>query len=351
MSTGPRGVVLVKGTGGAGLGDLIRALLAGIHYATLSGRAIIPCWDDGLYGTVGQDVFPRLLRLEGIASPPLADLDPDDVVPAAWRGRLHLPFGQVYALERADEWNRTWALTHLSFDQTRLDYPESTLVMWEFDQFPALWAATRVQTHTGENPDEVMRVLAMRHLRPSNAIAETVQQYYERKFVHPMIGVHVRRSFERGAELRHTELKQVFWLVDRLIAKCNGNAGIFLATDNKKVEIEFQACYPHVLATGKWFGSPGVPLHYNDETPDKTQIAIEALVDLYLLAACDWLIHPAASSFSRVAAILGDIPRQRIYEMPPGSRSWRGRLNGWWWTRKASSARSFRHDEPPYFLR
>lgn len=345
MTNGQKTLV-VKGTGGAGLGDLIRAVLAGLHYAAITGRRFIACWDDGLYGPVGENVFPRLLRLAGIASPPLDALDAQDVAPAAWRGRLHLPLGRVYAQERADDWNRSWALAYLAFDQTHFDHPEATLVMWEFDRLPAAWAAADPALRLGASPDEAQRLLARRHLRPAPLVLERVRSVHA-QFAPRMIGVHVRRTFEQGGASRHMDLGTVFAILDRLVG--DEEVGIFLATDNREVESSFRERYPNVLSSTKWFGTPGVALHFDDQAPDKTRVAIEALTDLYLLAACDALIHPAASSFSRIAAVLGDIPPGRQLGLLPGRINWPRRLTAAAWglrTRHDLAARA----APPYFL-
>lgn len=339
-------LVMVKGTGGAGLGDLIRALLAGLHYATVSGRGLVPCWDDGLYGPIGENVFPRLLHLTGIVSPPLAGLDANDVAPTVWRGRLHLPLGRVYALERTDDWNRAWALDHLSFDQTRYDHPQTTLVMWDFDRLSAAWAAADPLARLGVSPDAAQRLLARRHLRPVPVVLERVRAIHAH-FARRMIGVHVRKTFEKGGASRHLDQTAVFAVLDRLAG--DDSVGIFLATDNRDVEAAFRERYPRVVSTSKWFGTPGIALHFDDQAPNKTQLAIEALVDLYLLAACDALIHPAESSFSRVAALIGDIPPECQLALPPGPPTWRRRLRAAAWalrTRHGLTTRATR----PYFL-
>lgn len=338
--------VMVKGTGAAGLGDLIRALLAGLHYARVTGRGLIACWDDGLYGPMGENVFSRLLRLTGIVSPHGADLDPNDVAPSAWRGRLHLPLGRVYALERADDWDRAWALDHLSFDQTRYDHPQATLVMWDFDRLSAAWAAADPSVRLGVSPDAAQRLLARRHLRPALEVLEGVQAIHA-QFDRRMIGVHVRKTFEQGGASRHLDQTTVFAILDRLVG--DDGVGIFLATDNRDVEMAFRERYPRVVSASKWFGTPGIALHFDVQAPDKTQLAIEALVDLYLLAACDALLHPAESSFSRVAAVIGDIPPSCVFALPPGPLTWQRRLRAaaWVWrTLNGSATRA----TSPYFL-
>lgn len=341
-----KGYVLVKGTGGAGLGDLIRALLAGLHYATVTGRGLVPCWDDGLYGPIGENIFPRLLHLNDIASPPLADLDANDVAPAAWRGRLHLPLGRVYALERADDWNRSWARDHLSFDQTRYDHPHASLVMWDFDRLSEAWAAADPSVQLGVSPDAAQRLLARRHLRPVPEVLERVQAIHA-QFARRMIGVHVRKTFEKGGASRHLDQATVFAILDRLTG--DEGVGIFLATDNRDVEAAFRERYPRVVCSSKWFGTPGVALHFDDQAPDKTLSAIEALVDLYLLAACDALLHPAESSFSRVAAVVGDIPPARLFALPPGRPTWWRRLRAAAWALRTRHGLTTRAP-PPYFL-
>jgi len=341
--------VLVKSTGGAGLGDLIRSLLAALHYASIADRGIAVCWDDGLYGEEGQDVFPRLFRIRDFRVALLSELSSEDVLPKAWRGNLDQPMNRLYGLLRQDEWERSWALENLSFDQRRCDFPESTLVMWEFDRLYAAWNQVPAARRIGASPDHALRILAQRHLRPAEAVLNRVKVVWEREFRGKMVGVHVRKTFEKGGETRHLDMDHLFRTIDRL-CKGAGDSGIFLATDNSEVEAAFRQRYPRVTSSPKWFGEPGVALHFNEEAPDKIQLAIEALVDLYLLAACDVLVHPGASSFSRVAAILGGLPPECVLPLAagrPGPRAW--------WQDLRRSRRALRYwrgaQRPvPYFL-
>ena len=316
----PNTSLLIKSTGGAGLGDSIRALLSGLHYATVSGRRLAVAWDDGLYGERGVNVFPELLRLVGFDIAPLAELNNQSVCPDSWRGALHLSLGEVYAREREDDWNRSWALHHLSFDQQCFDYAEQVLVMWDFDQFPVSWVAVKPEHKIGTTPDAALRILAARHLRPSERVLAEIQRVRSH-FSSRMVGVHIRKTFELGGETRHIELGEVFAVVDRLLRR-GGAKGVFLATDNSEVESAFLERYPETQTSGKRFGLPGVALHFDTTLADRTEGAVEALVDLYLLAGCDFLIYPASSSFSRVATILGDIPNPQLFPLPLG-RPWR----------------------------
>ncbi len=327
--------LLIKSTGGAGLGDSIRALLAGLHYAAVSGRRVAVAWDDGLYGARGVDVFPELLRLVAVDTAALPELDAQSVRPEPWRGALHLSLGELYARNREDDWNRGWALRHLSFDQRCFDYREQVLVMWDFDQFPASWAAAEPERRLGNSPEEALRSLAARHLRPGTRVLSEVRRVRSR-FAPRMVGVHIRKTFEIGGETRHVALGEVFSVVDRLL-RSGGAEGVFLATDNSEVEAAFLQRYPQTVTSGKRFGPPGVALHFDETVSDRTQGAVEALADLYLLAGCDFLVYPGSSSFSRVAAILGNIPNSCLFPLPAG-RPWRRWATAWRAHRAAQTA-------------
>ena len=343
-----KGVVLVKSTGGAGLGDSVRALLSALHYATVSKRHIAVQWDDGMYGPKGVNAFPRLLQLVDLAVTDLDEVDENDVRPATWSCRLKRPLNELYGHLRDDEWDRQWALANLSFDQRRFNYPERVLVMWDFDGFQSSWHAVDPKRRVGTSPEDAMRRLAKQHLRPSPEALAMVLRICREKYRNRMVGVHVRKTFEKGGTSRHVNLITVFDLVEALLAG-NNDIGVFLATDNSEVEVAFRARFPHVVTARKWFGAPGIALHFDERATDKTRLAIEAVIDLYLLASCDWLIHPANSSYSRVAGIIGRMAPECIFPVPPGIS---GRL--WCW----SSIRRIRrmgHNkvtrEPmPYFL-
>ena len=70
---------------------------------------------------------------------------------------------------------------------------------------------------------------------------------------------------------------------------------IFLATDNIEIKKMFEANFPGVVSAPHWYAKPGSPIHVDRTRPDRTETAIEALVDLYLLANCDHLIFDGSS--------------------------------------------------------
>ena len=78
----------------------------------------------------------------------------------------------------------------------------------------------------------------------------------------------------------------------------------------------FEASYPGVIFTPHWYSStPGLAIHENRNCPDPIESGIEALVDLYLLAECDYLIIDTSSSFSYVAKLLTKAPDANIFDV------------------------------------
>ncbi|MBP7936275.1 MAG: hypothetical protein KA354_16660 [Phycisphaerae bacterium] len=139
-------------------------------------------------------------------------------------------------------------------------------------------------------------------------IRDVVERFVESRFHRPVIGVHVR-FMDRRSRIEH-----FFGAIDR--AKQRARDGmIFLATDNKEAERRIRERYGDVFVTEKWFPSSGVSMHQNPECPDRLNNAIEALVDMYLLAACDYLVYPGSSTFSQISALVSDMPRGNIYDI------------------------------------
>ena len=57
-------ILIVKGSGGGGLGDRIRSAIVGIIYAKLSNRKIYIDWSDGVYGDKGNNIFYLLFDVK-----------------------------------------------------------------------------------------------------------------------------------------------------------------------------------------------------------------------------------------------------------------------------------------------
>ena len=327
--------LVVKGSGGAGLGDKVRAVISAIVYARLSGRTLYVDWNDPAYGDGEGNYFDALFSLVGIETTSERPAG-GCVRPPVWQDKLHLSWDRLYAEQGTPPWNRSMAMQMYSFDQGVLDWPEDVCVMWDFDQFPklrpylpSLYASIRGHESQEWQQGEVLR----RHLVPGVAVREGMHPYLQRlETSRPCVGVHVRAADEHF-RLRAALPVSAYVKAVRTIMRRSGARTLFLATDNADVQELFAAEFgrEHVLWTEKWLPEAGVALHLANACPDRQQSARDALLDILLLASADYLVTAGTSSFSILARLFSTVPEQRrvtlMWKCPLWKRVWR-RL-GW----------------------
>jgi hypothetical protein len=233
------------------------------------------------------------------------------VSPPIWRGHLHLSAPELRErhpelVPRSDLWRA------YSIDLERLDHDEKVAVMWSYteqvdllrghfrDAFAAL-AELDNQT--------ILRRLLRQDLSLQIPLRERVADFEAREFRRPTVGVHVRYTDHR------VRLSALLRRLNGLLRRTPG-LQIFLATDNRQIERLFEANYPSVITTPHWYPpTAGRPLHTRGQPPDPIERGAEALIDLFLLAACDYLIFDPSSSFGAVAALLSDAPPERVIHL------------------------------------
>ncbi len=310
MAAGPDKFLLVKGL--TGLGDRILCALGGILYAQLTGRRLIIDWSDPVYSADGNNVFHRLFNSPFCS--PTDDIPmTDSVYPHVWRGRL-LEHASQMAHER--EYNPDEIRRELSIDLGRLDYLEDLLVLVEYEP-----RVDRLRPHfqgalqgLAQMPTEVILAKLLREdllLRPE--IAARVDHFRRTRFHSRTVGVHVRYTDYRV---------RIFAIIKQLNALLSREQDlqIFLATDNVGIKKMFEDNFPGVVSTPHWYAIPGLPIHSDRARPDRTETAVEALIDMYLLASCDHLIYDGSSSFSRVASFLSLAPAHNKLDVDPSGR-------------------------------
>jgi hypothetical protein len=294
--------LVVKGSGGGGLGDSIRVVLVGILYSKLSGRSFFVDWSHGLLGEKNVNVFNLVFQLRGVGA---LDGIPrtDSVFPPSWRSRTEKSLNEVYRDDGVSTWDRALAIETYSFDLSKLDYSNEMLLMWEFDQLPKLRPYLEHARKTASDAQILGEVWAA-HLRPHPSIQVEVDRAWLQIRGSPVIGVHVRMTSEFALSKGDIELSQYYSAIDA-IRKRNPEAPIFLATDNSECKSRLMERYAGISTRPKWFDKPGLPLHLGDRCPDRLQATKDALVELLILSRCDYLVRPASSSFSMVAGIVG----------------------------------------------
>ena len=125
------------------------------------------------------------------------------------------------------------------------------------------------------------------------------------------LGVHIRCTDRRNPFDKYLEI------IDNIVRN-DSEICIFLATDNYHVQNHLKKIYgERVVFQQKWFPKTDSTidrLHFNPDCPDKLENAFQALVDMYLLANCDYLVCNQNSTFSLVAELISDIPEKNIFD-------------------------------------
>lgn len=297
-STSRRKYLLIKGI--SGLGNRISCALGGILYARLSGRTLVVDWSDPLYSSGGDNVFHRFFKSPSCS--PTDDIPAtDSVYPAIWRDHLH---ESVRRIANKHGYNPDDIMRELSLDLSKLDYQEDLLILVRYGaqidrlrpNFPGSF-----QELAKMSDRAILAKLLREALILQPEIRERVDEFKRSRFDARTVGVHVRYSDYRVRIM--AIIKQLNALLGR-----ERDLQIFLATDNIEIKKMFESNYPRVITTPHWYADPGWSIHNNRQSPDRTELAIEALIDLYLLAECNHLIFDASSSFSRLASLLSLAP-------------------------------------------
>ena len=309
----PERYLLVKGI--AGLGNRLNCTATAILYARLTGRTLVVYWTDPYYSADGSNAFDRYFRCTGSST---ADHVPatDSINPSVWRGHLDQTAAEMlrrYAPGvRADLQPEIWR--RFSVDLRVLDHPEHVVVLWSFydlvdelrRHFSGPFAGLR-----GRSTADILRRILREDLEPCPEITERVDRFRVEQFTGKVVGVHVRDTDKRS------RLPAIRARLDRLLA-AEPRLLVFLATDNPAVEASFKVRYPSVVATEKWMPTDGRPLHKHPDNPDPQAHGVAALVDMYLLAQCDYLIGDEKSAFEQIASLLSNAPRANVFNLQRG---------------------------------
>ncbi len=300
--------IVVKGT--SGIGNRVFAVATGILYAQLSGRQLVVDWRDGSYSNTGENLFFRYFDCPVAQSVEVLPVT-DSVYPAIWKNQLHRSLGSLR--------NELGLIGYqdMSFDVSRLDYEEDIIVLAAYThkikQMRPLFVGEVRHLAKLDNREILQRALQSNLCLKENICAQ-VEEFQKGYFADYMIGIHIRYS---DMKVPLSEVEATLESVVRAVQSKHGNFKIFLATDSKDVLSSFKEMFPDLLiSTNKWFSSSGKRLHQNSqECQDLVQNGIEALVDLYLLAACDSLVFASRSSFGLLASFLMTKPDAQWYDI------------------------------------
>lgn len=295
-------VLLVKAKGG--FGNRILSAATGVIVAELTGRTAVIDWRDGEYLPKGQDAYPPLFESPTELTASAFD-DRTDVVPMIWSGRLSQhPTDLIHAFYPNDHSN-PFIYRKLSIDLARPEENSDLAVFWSYLPKMARVRRQLARSHQyrGMRRSDVTRSALERYFRPNARVRSEVQSLFEGR-TGAVIGVHIRYTD------RKVSLGRIMSEVERL-RKRVPTAAIFLATDNEAVQVTFRSAFSNVFVIDKALGDNENSLHEHVELDDPLREAENALIDMWALASCDWLVHSRHSTFSVAAALIGGIPESR----------------------------------------
>jgi Nodulation protein Z (NodZ) len=111
-----------------------------------------------------------------------------------------------------------------------------------------------------------------------------------------------------------TTLGSTYNAIDKLI-KSVPNYKLLLATDNIAVQNSMIQRYKNVVTNEKWFPDERAEMHLTEQCPDRLQNAIDALIDMYTLAKCQYLIFASSSTFSYISSLISTMPINNIIDI------------------------------------
>lgn len=254
----------------AGLGNRIRALVAGRRVAKKLGRQLAVIWSlDSYHCWCPYDFLFRT---------------PHFFVGDSFAGRSV----ELYGIGRKPNFIRSSIKDAISIQEENFFWAEGDQdVMWG----PHGPYQARNETIQKELLDEFAA------LEPSHFVSNEVDQFIERDFRQTMIGVHIRREDNTWSNKNCTDEMFVERLNEALFHM--PDAGILLATDGAKSE----------EAIRKRFGWRVTTYPVRSLSRGQAWQAVQdGLITMLLLSRTDLLIRSCSSSFSQCAAWFGNLP-------------------------------------------
>lgn len=317
-------ILIVKGK--AGLGNRILAFLSGIVYAKLTKRELLVDWSDDMYSQDGVNSFQHFFTSPVVNSAQEVPHNAESIAPSAWKGNLARSVDGMIEKFGPRPHNTVRYREEYSIDFSKLDYREDVLVMFSY-----IFNWGQLEGHLKNGPKEwqglgrgaLTKKLLLDNLFLHKDIVRRVEEFKRGNFSRPMIGVHVRCTDNQGDKFNCNKLPSLDRypaIIENILKEFPG-AGIFLATDNEEILKSYQKKYQNVIATDKWFpGRSGKRLHGHGACPDRIQNGVEALVDMQLLAECDYLVFSSKPTFAQVARMRSKADESKIFdvELPAG---------------------------------
>jgi hypothetical protein len=295
--------LVVKPTGG--MGNRLLGLMCAVPYSLMTGRQLYVDWSDFMYSDRGENVFPMLFKIRGLPFSYRLPQTPE-VYPDFWRESL----SKSELVEQA-------GIDHMDpkvMEATRIDlgkrYPQAVAAFWSFNLEPLHKALDHIREQlpqfANHTVDAICAEVMKKHILPRPAVTDRVDEFASQNFTGPMVGVHIR----------HTDLRMPLEETLRAVHELRESLGarIFLATDNQAIEQALAKQFGDDLVTmPKRYPDNGKHLHsHRVKGLTNFEKALDAAVEMYLLARCDAIVRYQPSSFALVSWYSSDIPAERM---------------------------------------
>ena len=300
--------LLVKAKGG--MGNRMLCAVTGILYGQLTGRKTVVDWRDESYSNDGTNAFPKFFSCPSIYSETLLS-EHGSIRPIIWVNELHKSMDSMISERDPKKHSSIFIHRKYSVDIRKLEYDENILVFWYYTQhIRALREYLRDPKYgfAGLTTSQIIRKVLYEQLTLDAGIRRKIADFKAQYWQQTVIGLHVRYTD------RKTNLARYECALRRFLRR-EPKAHIFLATDNKQISREYHERYKNVFSTPKWFPDNLSAMHQNFACQDRVLNGIEALIDMYLLADCDYLIYPGSSAFSWVSRLLSNIPTEKVVDI------------------------------------
>jgi len=308
LNKNDRKYLVVKVAGG--MGNRMLCTLTGILYGQLTGRCTIVDWRDESYSNDGSNTFLSFFSCPCIYPETILPYEAT-IRPKVWEGQLHKFVMEMIGEHDPDKFRSITIHRKYSIDVRRLDYDEDILVFWYYTgRIRSLrkHLRNRQDGYAGLDIDGIIRKVLTEQMILRKDIRQRINDFKAKNWSEKVIGVHIRHTD------RKTNLAKYERYLNQLLERYQ-NARIFLATDNYTINKSYHKRFKNVFSTPKWYPDGISSMHQNRTCPDKVANGIEALVDMYLLAECNYLIYSGYSTFSLISRILSNALSEDIVDI------------------------------------
>jgi len=313
--------LLLKGV--AGIGDRLHILAAAIDYCERNNRKIIVDWADGVFAAPGTDLFEKyftcLHPLYCKQKPSANELTEMSFYPDIFRSFIY------------DDIYNHYTPVHPGFIAR---FPRRFIPDGKWCKIYGYWCYNSNQIYKALGillninnkhdilqgrylPDDIRSDVVvyadmanisrketfLKYIQIKDLIKSQIEKFVaEANLSEKSIGLHIRNTDKKP-------LNSTATLIEHIKRKFGSDYTIFVATDNKNTEEEIKAHFTNVVKFDKFL--PEVHIggvhHYAQQTKnwEKAELVLEqSIIDMWLLAKCEYLYYLGNSSFSVISSYL-----------------------------------------------